>query len=219
MTNTLLPLPAPLLMFLTILFSKSNSYPNKEVKISLSETNKPDNVLPFTFEDIVKQNENRIYYQMMKLGIHDPHREFYSEGLIAMWYAYQKYEPNKGPLATYFNFMIRNRLIDKIRKETRTSEVNQQFIQAKKIMLEDGNRHGLTKMPLIAPKELEVTDIYYWQKIRSHLTDKQWLWVQAYVIEGMTIKEIAEREGMSMEAVKSWGKEARKKLRERLVQM
>jgi len=66
------------------------------------------------FEEIFKQNEKRIYYHMHKLGIRDPLGDFYAEGLFAMWTAHQKYEPNKGPFATYFNYTIRNRLIDLI---------------------------------------------------------------------------------------------------------
>ncbi|WP_234402366.1 sigma factor [Oceanobacillus damuensis] len=37
-----------------------------------------------------------------------------------MWAAYKKYQPDKGPLATYFNYTIRNRLIDLLRKKSRT---------------------------------------------------------------------------------------------------
>ncbi|MCR1835650.1 hypothetical protein NSA56_14975 [Oceanobacillus caeni] len=39
-----------------------------------------------------------------------------------MWTAYQKYEPNKGHLATYFNYTIRNRPIDLIRKKTKDEQ-------------------------------------------------------------------------------------------------
>jgi len=71
----------------------------------------------FTFDEILKQNERRIHYYIHKLNIRDPHQEFYQEGLVAMWNAYEKYEPDKGQLSTYFNYSIRNRLIDLIRKE------------------------------------------------------------------------------------------------------
>lgn len=45
------------------------------------------------------------------------------------------------------------------------------------------------------------------------MTEKQWDWVYYYVIHDMPLKEIAELKGVSVEAVKSWGKGARKKLR------
>lgn len=69
-----------------------------------------------TFEEIVKQNERRIHYHIHKLNLHYPYKEYFNEGLVAMWRAYESYHPDKGPLATYFNFMIRNRLIDQLRK-------------------------------------------------------------------------------------------------------
>ncbi|WP_296361118.1 sigma factor-like helix-turn-helix DNA-binding protein [Virgibacillus sp.] len=44
------------------------------------------------------------------------------------------------------------------------------------------------------------------------LSKNQWTWLKLFIIEDMTTKAIAEREGVSVDAVKSWGKEARKKL-------
>ncbi|WP_115771586.1 sigma factor [Oceanobacillus arenosus] len=61
----------------------------------------------FTFEDFFQQNERRIHYYLHKLNIRDPHQEFFQERMIAMWNAYENYEPDKGPLSTYFNFTIR----------------------------------------------------------------------------------------------------------------
>ncbi|MBP1970759.1 DNA-directed RNA polymerase specialized sigma24 family protein [Virgibacillus natechei] len=66
----------------------------------------------FSFEEIFKQNERRIQYHLRQLRIQDPHQEFYQEGLRAMMMAYETYHPDEGPFATYFNVMIRNRLID-----------------------------------------------------------------------------------------------------------
>ncbi|WP_318936965.1 sigma factor [Oceanobacillus halotolerans] len=71
--------------------------------------------LQMTFEDIVEQNERRIHYHIQQLKISDPDQEFFQEGLCAMWNAYRTYQPDKVPLATYLNYMIRYRLIDLIR--------------------------------------------------------------------------------------------------------
>src|SRR5699024_11256212 len=43
--------------------------------------------------------------------------EFYQKGLVAMWRAYETYQPDKGVLSTYFNYSIRHRLIDLIQKK------------------------------------------------------------------------------------------------------
>jgi len=68
--------------------------------------------IELSFEEIVKQNERRVQYYMHNLNVHDPHQKFYRKGLVAMWNAHEKHEPDNGPLATYFNYTIKNRLID-----------------------------------------------------------------------------------------------------------
>lgn len=166
-----------------------------------------------TFEEIFEQNERRINYHMQRLGISDPNREFYVEGVYAMWMAYKKYEPDKGPMATYFNYTIRNRLIDMLRKKTR-DEFNLDKVTDKEIcVIDNGNRSGRLKLPMVDPSGVEVTDNAFWERVKSMLTQNQWKWVQFYIIEGASLKEIAEQEDVSVEAVKSWGREAKKKLK------
>ncbi|QKY70282.1 sigma factor [Lentibacillus sp. CBA3610] len=69
-----------------------------------------------TFEEIFEQNKRRNNYHIHKLNIPDPHQAFFQEGLVAMWQAYESYQPDKAPMATYFNDMTRNRMIDTIRR-------------------------------------------------------------------------------------------------------
>ena len=166
-----------------------------------------------TFEEIFQQNENRIYYHMHMLGIRDPYNEFYTEGLYALWLAYKKYEPNKGPLSTYFNFIIRSRLIDLIRKKSRIQEITDIVIEQQKTELENGNRFGTRKSPLFEMAEIEIQDLHVWEAIRAKLTEKQWKWVYYFIIKDMPITAIAKQEDVSTEAIKSWAKQTRKKLR------
>lgn len=163
------------------------------------------------FEEVFEQNEKRIHYHIHRLGIRDPNQEFYAEGLYTMWLAYQKYNPNKGPLGTYFNYTIRNRLIDMLRKETREQE-KKAYVEEKEKQRMDGaaeeQKCATGKTP---GSDVEVSEM--WQEVKAQLTAKQWDWVYYYIIQDMSLKEIAEKKGVSVEAVKSWGKEARKKLR------
>lgn len=171
-----------------------------------------------TFEEIFEQNERRIYYHMHKLRVRDPEREFYQEGLVAMWNAYEKYEPDRGPMATYFNFTIRNRMIDLIRKKEREKEGFHQLSQEILVKETDGNyyKSGGYSNPIIRGTEQHMYDGKFWREIRSGLSENQWKWVKLFVMEGMPLKEIAEQEGVSQDAVKSWGREARKKLKKKL---
>ncbi len=166
-----------------------------------------------TLEEIFEQNEKRIHYHMLKLGINDPHREFYVEGLYAMWMAYKKYDPDKGPLATYFNYTIRNRLIDIIRAKAREDNNQQKINKHELCKADNGNSCGTLKLPIIDPAGITIEENTFWQSVKSKLSENQWKWVQFFIIEGMSIQEIAQQEGVSTDAVKSWGREVRKKLK------
>ncbi|WP_404455351.1 sigma-70 family RNA polymerase sigma factor [Virgibacillus necropolis] len=167
-----------------------------------------------SFDEIVKQNERRIHYYIHKLNLRDPHKEYFYEGLFAMWNAYENYQPDKGPLATYFNYSIRNRLIDQMRKQKRIENVEKSYIKVQREKLEDGNYYirSETSYPImIAENSPDYNDLL--ERGKSLLSDSQRKWLQLYIVEGKSIKEIAEQEGVTCDAVKGWGREARKKLR------
>jgi len=173
----------------------------------------------FTFEEIFAQNERRIYFHMHRLNLKDPHQEYYQKGLIAMWEAYQKYQPDKGAFSTYFNAMINQRLRDLMREKYRTKEKETLYQDNNKALKHNGNyQQGQGTATLLVPHtEIPVEDDTFWQQVKSRLSNKQWKWVQFFIIEGMSIKEIAQQENVSQEAVKDWGKEAKKKLRNVLI--
>lgn len=170
----------------------------------------------FTFETIFEQNQRRIHYHIHKLRINDPHQEFYQEALFAMWNAYKTYEPDKGIMSTYFNYAIKNRLIDLMRKKSREQQNEGACVQ------EIGNRtynsNRIRKSNALIPdyKDLSIDDSssMIWEHVQSLLTESQWSWVYHYIILNMSVKEIAEQEGMTIDAVNSHGKRARKRLRE-----
>ncbi|MGJ9459628.1 hypothetical protein [Oceanobacillus sp. CF4.6] len=66
-------------------------------------------------------------------------------------------------------------------------------------------------MQVLAEDSL-VDDADLWEEVRRLLTKNQWKWVKYFIIEDMPLKEIAEQEGVTTDAVKSWGREVRKKL-------
>ncbi len=167
-----------------------------------------------TFEEIFKQNERRIHYQIHKMHIRDPHQEFFQEGLVALWNAYETYQPDKGPMATYFNYMIRNRLIDRIRRDTRQNEIHQEAAHEQRTQYTDGNYHRGTEgsRPIVADQPLPLKDSSLWGNLQSQLTDKQWKWVYYVIIQEMPYKTIAEQENTTVDAVKNWGREVKKKI-------
>lgn len=174
-----------------------------------------DNINGISFEEILEQNERRIYYHIFKLRIDDPHKEYYQEGLFAMWRAYETYRPDKGPMSTYFNFIIRNRLIDLLRRERRLLIIDEQITRLETSQIDNGNRLRKHGPSMLESGEISVKDQELWAQVRSVLTAKQWRWLKLYIFMDMSINEVANNERISVEAVKSRGRQVRKKLNQK----
>ncbi|MFD1361320.1 sigma factor [Lentibacillus salinarum] len=108
-----------------------------------------------TFEDFFKQNERRFRYQRHRLRVEERHQDLYQDGLGPIWNSDRKCKPDKGPMATYFNYMIRNRIIDLIHKETSDKKKQAIVWQQQRLEPEDGNyyrsgstinRHGMAQV-------------------------------------------------------------------------
>lgn len=175
-----------------------------------------NDIYKFTFEEIFTQNEKRIHYYINRLHIQDNNEDFYEEGLVALWDAYTTYEPDKGPMATYFNYTIKNRLIDRIRKENSITEKLVHYKLENKYLYNEGNyvcgQASNTSIP--GKEDIFIDNAQLWEQLEINLTEKQWKWVKYAIIGELSMKEIASKENVSVEAVKSWGKEVRKKLRD-----
>lgn len=167
------------------------------------------------FEVFFRQHENRIHFQIHRLGISKAwYDDFYAEGIVALWDAYREFDKARGDLGTFINYKVRFRLIDLLRKKLRRQEVMEKMVEEARVSLESGNRHRASGRVLVDPTGIVVEDDSFWRKVRSRLTERQWLWVKYFIIADLSIKEIMELEGVSADAVKNWGREVRRKLRD-----
>ena len=167
------------------------------------------------FDTFFKANERRIHYQIHRLGIsQDWYEDFYSEGIVALWKAYQEYDEVKGDIGTFINFRIRYRLLDLLRKKIREQEAEEKIIYEEQIRQVDGNKIKKTGMPVVNREGIIVKDSAFWEEVRSRLTENQWKWVEYFIIADLSIKEIMEIEGVSADAVKGWGRAVRRKLKD-----
>ncbi|MCT1901843.1 RNA polymerase sigma factor [Oceanobacillus sojae] len=170
-------------------------------------------------EDFIEQNQRRVYYQMARLQIDEWEGDYFQEGLVAMWRAYENYNPDKGPLTTYMNFQIRNRLVDVLRQ----SIVERKYFEQLGIQFKSETQSGNYMDGNILPFEREgksnplaimaQTNESDFLKLTEVLTEKQKIWFNHAIVEGLSNQEIAEKEEVSLEAVKSWAKSAKRKLR------
>ncbi|WP_368901456.1 sigma-70 family RNA polymerase sigma factor [Oceanobacillus oncorhynchi] len=172
-------------------------------------------------EDFIEQNQRRVYYQMARLQINDKDGEYFQEGLVAMWRAYENYNPDKGPLATYMNFEIRNRLLNVFHKSILERKYIEQLGHQQEVETQAGNYMDGKKKKILSKNEggtnpqekLDQESETDFSEFTSILTEKQKVWFNCAIIEGLSNQEIAEKEQVSLEAVKSWAKSAKRKLR------
>ncbi|ASF40803.1 hypothetical protein CEH05_17230 [Halobacillus halophilus] len=151
------------------------------------------------FAEVVEEYKRLIYYHIRKLNIIDRNGDFFAEGLYALWQAHDTYDENAGTLSSYINWKIHNALIDKIRKDNRTVEAEERF------------QDHVIHMQLYQVEDV-VLDPYLWKSIRALLTDNQWKWIYYSIIHDFSVDQIAAREGVTRDAVKNWGRHARKRL-------
>lgn len=162
--------------------------------------------IDMTFEEIYEQNKRRIYFYIHKLNIQDPHQEFFQLGLTSLWRAYRTYLPYKGSMSTYFNYIIRNSLIDQLRKQKRYQTLVKEHLS----FYETFNH---TQAISNVYYDNQIDNSMPHMKFKSHLTENQWNWLHYCVIQDMTHEELATLKNTTKDAVKSWARQARKKLR------
>ncbi|GAA0317273.1 hypothetical protein GCM10008967_04800 [Bacillus carboniphilus] len=155
------------------------------------------------FETLKEQFDPMIRSIMKKLNIYQNKHEFYQTGLIALWEAYQNFDPKKGQFATFAYSYIRGRMLRDMDRQIRNEERNVHPKEEFWEMIQDDDAD-----PLLQANEFLLSLCR-----DSHLTRQQQKWVEYTCIHMLTVREIAEIEGVSVSAVKRWRSEAKQKLK------
>ncbi|MDN4524863.1 sigma-70 family RNA polymerase sigma factor [Fictibacillus fluitans] len=152
------------------------------------------------FEELARQFEPLIKSQINALGVYSHFDEYYQAGLIGLWEASLRFEEGKGEFAPFAYRTVRGRMLEQLKKEMKFKTVHVGFsLELVETIPYEGG---------VLPLEQEVLDIYL-----SHLTAKQKIWVVKKLFYQMKETEIADEEGVSLTAVKSWRRQALAKLR------
>ncbi|HDR6269316.1 TPA: sigma-70 family RNA polymerase sigma factor [Bacillus cereus] len=77
---------------------------------------------PATFKEAVVLYEGMIVNQIKKLGIYQDHEEYYQCGLIGLWYAYERYDAEKGSFPAYAVVTVRGYILERLKKESTVQE-------------------------------------------------------------------------------------------------
>jgi RNA polymerase sigma factor (sigma-70 family) len=153
-----------------------------------------------SFERLAEQYEPMIRRIIHSLHLYKNEEEYYQHALIALWEASERFDPEKGSFMNYAYSYIKGKCLTELRKSAlynrRWLYLNEEFRE----LLEDSS-------PLLP---------FLDEVLRSGsdpLTPKQRKWLIYTVQYGLSVKEIAEQEKVSVSAVKQWRAGAREKLK------
>ncbi|MFE4522379.1 sigma-70 family RNA polymerase sigma factor [Cytobacillus firmus] len=154
-----------------------------------------------SFEQISAQYEPMIHDIMHKLNIYKNTEEFHQLGLITLWQAWKNHDDEKGNLFSYAYGMVKGKMMNELTRQT--SQIDRYIYPEEDFweMIEDTS-------PAPSP---ELTQELY--KKCGMLSENQMKWLQYTLYDGLSIREIAEKEGVSLSAVKNWRQGAREKLK------
>jgi RNA polymerase sigma factor (sigma-70 family) len=155
------------------------------------------------FEELAKQYEPMIYKIMRTLHIYKDKNEFFQLGLVGLWEAKVKFDPNKGEFTNYAFTYIKGLFLTEMAKTNRHSE---RMVFPKDEFWEVIEDTG-AEMPFEAKLLLSYCE---------SLSVGQTKWVLYTCVDGLSVREIAAKEGVSVSAVKMWRNGAKRKLRESL---
>lgn len=152
-----------------------------------------------SIEDILLQFEPMIKKQLLLLQVFKGQEEFYQIGLIGLWEAYQRFDPEKGPFPAFAQKTVRGKMLQHMKEqagfEQRYTTVSDEILE----FIEDTDSER--------PLEREIILSYC-----DGLSERQLAWVKHAIIENKKLREIAEVEGVPANHIKSWRREALKKM-------
>lgn len=154
-----------------------------------------------SFHDIQQQFEPMIHKIIHSLHIFKDQEEFYQTGLIALWEASQKFNPDKGAFAAFAYSYIKGRILTELSQKTKLHDQQTHPQEEFWELVED----EWSETPL----SREILQVYC-----EGLTDGQAKWVTYTFIDMLTVREIAEKEKVSVGAVKKWRHGAKERIKE-----
>ena len=159
-----------------------------------------------SFEQLAHQYQPMIHKIIRSLNIYKSVDEFYQIGLIALWDAQKCFNEEKGSFTSFAYTSIKGRILNEMAKDktyaARTVCPEEEYWEMA------ADPHGDLSF------EEEFLRTY-----GQSLTEKETKWLIKACFTGLSVKEIAESENVSVSAVKQWRTSARKKLREQLKTM
>lgn len=159
--------------------------------------------IKMSFEEILEKYEPMIKRQLIALNIYQNYEEFYHIGVIGLWDAYRRFDPQKGHFGSFALKTVRGNMLMHLTKEASYSE-RRHFINEETLY----ERIGMTEDRAL---ELELFSSYV-----ENLTPRERLWVIETFLHDKKPSDIAYEQNVSINSVKTWRSRALEKLRSQL---
>jgi RNA polymerase sigma factor (sigma-70 family) len=157
-----------------------------------------------SFHEIHKQFEPMIHKIIHSLHIFRDREEFYQTGLIALWEASENFNPDKGVFAAFAYSYIKGRMLTELNQKTKLHDRHTYPKEEFWELVEDEWQE--------TPLSRETLHAYC-----EGLTAGQAKWVMYTFRDMLTVREIAEKEEVSVGAVKKWRHGAKERLKEEYI--
>ncbi|MEL3970887.1 sigma-70 family RNA polymerase sigma factor [Rossellomorea oryzaecorticis] len=153
-----------------------------------------------SFDMVHKQYDAMIHKIIHSLNIYKDKDAFYQTGLIALWEAYDKFNPEIGAFPAYAYSYIKGRIMTELTRNHLTEDRNVYQKEEFWELIKD-------EQPVeTLPRERILSYC-------SELTVNQTKWVLYTCLDVLSVREIAKVEKVSISAVKKWRKGAIEKLK------
>jgi RNA polymerase sigma factor (sigma-70 family) len=157
-----------------------------------------------SFEELSAKYEPMIYKIIHSLHVYKNWEEYFQIGLIGLWEASLRFDPTKGSFTNYAYTMVRGKILTEMTKSTLHEQRNVYAKEEFWECMEDPN----ATLPLENNLLLSYSET---------LSKNQYKWLLYTVIHNLSVKEIAEKESVSISAVKAWRAGAREKIKSRMI--
>ncbi|TDQ42586.1 sigma-70 family RNA polymerase sigma factor [Aureibacillus halotolerans] len=152
-----------------------------------------------TFECVLEKYTPLIRNGLAKLHIHHhaDRDEFFQIGRLALWEAWQHHKIPDHTFPAYAKQVVQGRMLDELRRRSKYKRI------VETVKNDPLQIHVLHERPCQRST---------FEKLLSDLSPSEKCWAMSALWEGLTTREIAEQNDVSMDAVKKWRQRARQKL-------
>ncbi|MFT9598673.1 sigma-70 family RNA polymerase sigma factor [Mesobacillus sp.] len=158
------------------------------------------------FEQLSRQYEPMIHKIISSLNIYKNKEDYFHTGLVGLWEAAEAFDPDKGDFTNYAYSYIKGQILNEMNRNNRLEE--------RSVYPKEEYWEGVEEPNVHHPLELEFLMSYC-----EDLTEKETRWVIYTCVDFLSVREIAQKENVSVSAVKQWRASAKKKLKEQLIEV